>query len=127
MTPTKGPGELAEKLTPTDHTGWLVEDNGTVTTVALAEALGTTSAGSSNVTISVEKDNLALIIHPEGMGTWDGPYAPVLLERHEGKVRLVIWADINQQDPTHIIDLSEALESKRADDAQADTDQGITP
>lgn len=99
-----------------EHTGWLVEDNGTVTTAALAEALGTTSAGTSNVTVSVEKDSLALIIHPEGMGTWDGPYAPVLLERHEGKVRLVIWADINQQDPTHLIDLSGALESTRAAD-----------
>jgi hypothetical protein len=29
-------------------------------------------------------------------------------------MRLVIWADINQQDPTHIIDLSGALESKRS-------------
>jgi hypothetical protein len=96
-----------------DHTGWLVEDNGMI--VALSEVLGESKA-TSNVTVSVEKDNLALIVHPEGMGAWDGPYAPILLERHQGKMRLVIWADINQQDPTHIIDLSGALESNRAAD-----------
>ena len=97
-----------------DHTGQMVEDNGTVATVALAEALGTTNAGTTNVTVSVEKDNLALLIHPEGMGTWDGSYAPVLLERHHGKIRLVVWADINQEAPTQTIDLSGALESKRS-------------
>ena len=41
------------------------------------------------------------------------PYAPILLERHDGKLRLVVWADINEQEPTHIIDLSGALESNR--------------
>jgi hypothetical protein len=91
-----------------------LDTNHTLGTVVLAEVLGTTSAGSSNITIGVERDELALIIHPEGMGTWDGSYAPVLLERHVGKIRLVVWADINQQDPTHIIDLSGALESRRA-------------
>ena len=95
-----------------EHTGQMIELPGILATVALAEVLDTSKA-TSNVTISTEQGNLALIIHPEGMGTWDGPYAPVLLERHEGKPRLVIWADINEQDPTHIIDLSGALESNR--------------
>jgi hypothetical protein len=76
---------------------------GVLATVALAEVLDTSTA-TSNVTISVENSTLALIIHPEGMGVWDGAYAPVLLERHDGKVRLVVWANINEQDPTHIID-----------------------
>jgi hypothetical protein len=89
------------------------DQNRILGTVALAEVLDASKA-TSDVTVSVEKDDLALIIHPEGMGTWDGPYAPVLLERHDGKIRLVVWADINQHDPTHIIDLSGALESKRS-------------
>ena len=38
---------------------------------------------------------------------------PIYLELHEGKVRLLVWADINQEDPTHIIDLSGAAESAR--------------
>jgi hypothetical protein len=98
-----------------EHTGQMVEVPGIVATVALAEVLDTSKA-TSNVTVSTEQGNLALIIHPEGMGTWDGPYAPVLLERHEGKPRLVIWSDINRQEPTHIIDLSGALESNRHSD-----------
>ena len=81
--------------------------------IALAEVSDTSDRTASNVAISVEKDSLALIVHPEGMGTWDGPYAPILLERHEGKMRLLVWADINQQEPTHVIDLSGALESSR--------------
>jgi hypothetical protein len=87
-----------------------------------ARILGTVSLNDTtdkpdktNVAISVEKYNLALTVHPEGTGTWDGPYAPILLERHQSSVRLVVWSDINQQDPTHIIDLSDALESKRHD------------
>ena len=92
------------------HTGWLVEEMPSC--FPLSGFLGESNA-TSNVTISVEKDNLALIVHPEGMGTWDGPYAPILLERHEGKIRLLVWANINQQEP-QIIDLSGALESKRS-------------
>jgi hypothetical protein len=75
----------------------------------------TDKPGASKVAIAVEKDNLALTIHPEGTGTWDGPFAPVLLERHEGCIRLVVWADIQQQEPTHIIDLADARESNRHD------------
>lgn len=75
----------------------------------------TGNTGRSNIILAVEKFNLALTIHPEGMGTWDGPYAPILLERHVGSVRLIVWADIHQQDPTHVIDMSEALESNRHD------------
>ena len=86
--------------------------HGIPATVALADLLDT-SEDTSNVTIKVERDNSALIIHPEGMGVWDGDYAPVLLERHQGKVRLIVLADINDQEPTHIIDLSGALESNR--------------
>ena len=95
--------------------------HGTSATVALADVMDT-STTTSNVTISVESSNLALIIHPENMGTWDGPYAPVLLERHRGKVRLVVWADINDQEPTHIIDMSGALESNRHSSEPVDTE-----
>jgi hypothetical protein len=85
-------------------------------TVALKDVAD--KPGTTTVRISVEKDNLALVIHPEGTGTWDGPYAPILLERNYGSTRLLVWADINQQDPTHVIDLFNALETNRS----ADTD-----
>jgi hypothetical protein len=88
-------------------------DARTLGTVILNET--TDKPGTTNVIVAVEKYNLALTLHPEGMGVWEGPFAPVLLERNEGRVRLVVWADINEQDPTHMIDLSDALESNRRD------------
>lgn len=38
----------------------------------------------------------------------------VYLEFYEGVPRVVIWADINQEDPTHVIELDMAAESRRA-------------
>jgi hypothetical protein len=38
---------------------------------------------------------------------------PVVIEQHEGRLRLIVWSDINQEDPTHIIDLEGARESAR--------------
>jgi hypothetical protein len=55
-----------------------------------------------------------LFVHPEGTGTHDGDcYAPILLEIIDGKPFLYVYADINQIDFTHRIDLSTALESNR--------------
>ncbi|MEI8375324.1 MAG: hypothetical protein WCJ35_21090 [Planctomycetota bacterium] len=65
-------------------------------------------SGKQPVTVSVENHNLALIVHPEGYGVYDDDSAPILLERHEGKLRLIVWADINDQEPTHIIGLEGA-------------------
>ena len=38
------------------------------------------------------------------------------VENRDGKPFLVVWADINSEDPTHEIDLSEAAESLRKAD-----------
>jgi len=38
---------------------------------------------------------------------------PIMLDFYDGKPRLLVWADINSEDPTHKIDLEGALESKR--------------
>ncbi len=43
----------------------------------------------------------------------DGYGEPILLEYRDGIPYLVVWGDINQEDPTHTIDLSGAFESKR--------------
>ena len=71
--------------------------------------------GEIKIRIGIEQHSLGLFIHPEGTGTYDGAYAPILLEQHEGTLMLVVWADINQQEPTHLIDLSTAMESNRTD------------
>ena len=65
--------------------------------------------GTQKVKVSVERDNLALIVHPEGYAVWDTDNsAPIILERHKGRLRLIVWADINEEEPTHIIDLENA-------------------
>jgi len=43
----------------------------------------------------------------------DGYRAVAILEVWEGELRLIVWADINQEDPTHTIDLSGAKVSAR--------------
>ena len=56
-------------------------------------------------------------ISPEGYGDMtseDGMGCPVYLEVHpEDGLRLLVWADINQENPTHIIPLEGAKESAR--------------
>jgi len=52
-----------------------------------------------------------------GMGTAGRQNdAPIYIECHEGEWRLIVWADINSHDPTHIIDMSGAFESNREED-----------
>ncbi|MGR5448539.1 hypothetical protein ACP3V3_01900 [Vibrio sp. PNB22_3_1] len=41
---------------------------------------------------------------------------PVLIEQLNGELRVVIWSDINQEDPTHIISLENARNGRRDSD-----------
>jgi hypothetical protein len=66
--------------------------------------------GETLCQIALGKDGLT--IHPENTGVYDGDFPPILIERWNGKIRLIYWADINEQEPT-IVDLSPALESNR--------------
>lgn len=57
----------------------------------------------------------AISIFPEGYGDFgsaDGHGSPVFLELYEGRLRLIVFSDINEQDPT-IIDLDGAREDRR--------------
>ena len=57
-----------------------------------------------------------ICICPEGYGdktSKDGHGAPIMIEIHEGKVKVILWSDINQEDPTHNVDMSGAMETKR--------------
>jgi len=61
----------------------------------------------------------SLLINPEGYGdhdSVDGCGTPVLLERYKGRLRLIVWADINQEGPTHMISLEGAREDNRLSD-----------
>tara|TARA_R100000963_G_scaffold34870_1_gene29979 strand:- start:644 stop:916 length:273 start_codon:yes stop_codon:yes gene_type:complete len=61
----------------------------------------------------------AVCIQPEGTGDHNSGVSdgfPVVVEFYDGKPRVHVWADINQEDATHTIELDGALESRRAHD-----------
>jgi hypothetical protein len=69
-------------------------------------------------TIRIETDLNNVFIKPEGYGDFcstKGEGTPVLIERFNGVLRVVIWGDINQEDPTHTISLEGARESEAAE------------
>ena len=71
------------------------------------------SLEGSKSEISVEVISEGIAIRHVGTGCNDGDYPPIIIEWWDGVPRIVIWGDINDQDPTHVIDMSEALESNR--------------
>ena len=59
-----------------------------------------------------------IMIGAEGYGecaTLEGGGFPIVIEFHEGKFRLMVWGDINEQDPTHVISLEGAREDARTE------------
>ena len=63
----------------------------------------------------IEKDGLGLLIKVDGYGDHDSEDrhgCPVILELHEGTLRLLVWDDINIEEPT-IIPLDKAAEHLR--------------
>lgn len=72
----------------------------------------------NDLEVVVEGNELAISIRPKGFGdccSADGHGSPILLENRAGKPFLIVWGDINKEDPTHVIDLSEAEETARVE------------
>lgn len=68
------------------------------------------------VPVTVSASGNCVVIEAVGYGdkvSQEGLGVPVIIELHNGDLRVVVWADINQEDPTHIISLANAKESKR--------------
>jgi hypothetical protein len=66
--------------------------------------------------VLIEADSGGIIIQPVGYGdltSENGFGWPILMEKFGGKLQVVVWSDINQEDPTHKIDLAGAKESCR--------------
>lgn len=63
-----------------------------------------------------------LTIAADGYGdlvSFDG--APVIMELYEGTLRVLVWSDINSEDPSHTIDLAGAKESAREEPTKCHT------
>lgn len=76
-------------------------------TVKLEDVAG----GVDTLTVKVQGDEGVVDITPKGAGTAcrkGGP--PISLQLVDGVLTLLVWADINQEDPTHRIDMSGSSE-----------------
>jgi hypothetical protein len=71
---------------------------------------------SENLRVEIESSETMLLIKPEGYGDFssnDGDGAPIALELVDGNLHLIVWDNINQEDPTDMIGLMNAKESNR--------------
>ena len=66
--------------------------------------------------VKVELCPQGITVYPKGYGdatSADGYGSPILIEFYSGELRVVLWSDINREDPTHTISMEEARESNR--------------
>ncbi|GGB52987.1 hypothetical protein GCM10011607_11860 [Shewanella inventionis] len=64
----------------------------------------------------VNNTGLGLALHFDGYSdhcSADNTGIPVYLEKYEGELRVLVYADINQEEPTHVISLEGAHVTKR--------------
>lgn len=69
--------------------------------------------------VNISSSGFGVFLQPEGHGEKTSPDfegIPIMLSLDNGEYRLYVWSDINQEDPTHIIDLSGARESNRIEE-----------
>ena len=62
-----------------------------------------------------------LLFSFEGYGdqcSLDGAGAPLFIDVHQDRLRLIVWSDINQEDATHFIDMEKARESNRNEEEE---------
>jgi hypothetical protein len=81
--------------------------------------------GTTDVTVTAcgrGKGYGCLLIDSPGYGDYgsaDGYGTPVLIERYNNELRVIVYADINQEDATHVTSLEGARETKRLPDETA--------
>jgi len=76
------------------------------------ELIDETAVETQKISMNVEKIPAGVGIAPKGYGTVYDDF-PVLIEFYEGELRVCVWSDINQEDPTHIISLEGAKICKK--------------
>ena len=102
-------------ITYEDGTLWF-EDGATMKAPAeIMRVLGEGEESAITEQVNLSKHAPSCEIFVEGMGLCGskGDDSAIYLEYYEGKWWLRVWSDINQEDPTHSIDMSGALHSAR--------------
>jgi len=83
--------------------------------VTLKDVANTESKKTLDVHIPELENDMILWIRPEGYGdhsSEDGNGFPIGIEVYEGRLRVLVWDDINAENP-RIIDMERARESNR--------------
>lgn len=73
--------------------------------------------GRLPIRVAVSPNGVSL--YAEGYGDCTsaaGHGSPVFIELYRGELRLLVWSDINAEEPTHIIPLGGAREDRRLPD-----------
>lgn len=85
----------------------------TTVTVGLKDQFGSANR-HTKTTIDIDEDGILCQFDGFGERTaLPGNGKSVLIEMRDGVPHVVVWADINQEDPTHVISLAGAAESNR--------------
>lgn len=63
------------------------------------------------VAVTITTDSANICLNPKGYSDTNG-MSPIALEVWDGRLRLLVWGDIDNEEPTHIIDLENARKSK---------------
>lgn len=74
--------------------------------------------------VKVVADQSSFSICPQEYGDFASAEehgCPVVLELHQGRLRLIVFSAINREDPTHVIDLEGARECRRVDQSHTTT------
>lgn len=82
----------------------------------LRVTLTDTGSGVGEQEIKIFASPLGITIQPENYGdkTSDiGHGTPIWFELRDGELRLVVWSNINEECPTHVVSLSGAREDQR--------------
>ncbi|HET6574107.1 MAG TPA: hypothetical protein VFG68_10925 [Fimbriiglobus sp.] len=75
--------------------------------------------GRLPIRLAVSPNGVSLYAEGYGdMGTMPGHGTPVFVELYRGELRVIVWADISQEDPTHVISLAGAREDRRQPDGE---------
>ena len=78
--------------------------------------VGDVAAMTEKRAIEVESEPHGVAIRPIGYGqklAEDGFGSPVFIEIRDGVPFVIVWDDINDEEPSHMISLEKAAESKR--------------
>jgi hypothetical protein len=74
------------------------------------------AGGGGGLSCRIDLSGGCIVIMPDGHATKtdaDGHGTPIVVELYDGKLQILAWADINQEDPTHAIDMDGAREILR--------------